>query len=85
MPKSKHGKNHKKRARAYKEKLKQRQNSFRKAYIEMLNAKRQEEMESKIAESQESEMVDNIVEGIDTEDMQIDDIDGIDVDDMKID
>lgn len=55
MPKSKHRKNHKKKLNDFKNKNKERQNKMRKAYMELMNSKKAEELEKQIQEQENNE------------------------------
>jgi len=73
MPKSRNRKKHKKKVNAFKNKIKERENAFRKSYQEMMMARQQEELNAKLSESGEKTDVINIDEiDIDTDDMKID-------------
>lgn len=73
MPKSKQRKNHKKKANAFKNRMKEMQNTQKKEYIKHMNELQQAAIDAQLAkqqEDQENEVVN--IDGIDLDDMQID-------------
>lgn len=79
MPKSKNRKSkkeHKKKVDSYRNKVKSKQKAIKKSYIEMLKAKQQQEMNSKLENEKDSkDVVENVDMGITdlNDDFNIDD------------
>jgi len=73
MPKSKNRKGHAKKVNAFKNKMKERQNTYKKEYIRHMNELQQAAIDVQLMkqqENQEKEVVN--IDGIDLDDMQID-------------
>ena len=76
MPKSKNNRkngSHKKKVNAFKNKMKERQNAYKKEYIRHMNELQQVAIDAQLAKQQEDKENEVVnIDGIDLDDMQID-------------
>lgn len=76
MPKSRNNrKNRDSKLKSYKIQLKQRQESLKKSYIEMIQNNKLKEIQSKIMENKDSGIIDNLDLGLDNLDLDLNNLD----------